>query len=180
MKRGILLGLIAIAAACGGRTTLDDSITGGDASTGSDGGIVFKDGGVILDSGLPPPADASPPPFDGGVGDAGGPGGPISCGNGVCNAPAETCCVTFNGQTLNETCTPAGQCSGASFDCSGAESCPNGEVCCGHFTQQSQSASCAPKCQGGFQNPQICETSAECPPNLTCQQSPFGFKVCRP
>ncbi|HEY1955298.1 MAG TPA: hypothetical protein VGH28_06790 [Polyangiaceae bacterium] len=185
MRRGIILGLATALVACGGRTTLDDSNTG-DASTPSDGGIVVKDGSLPFEGGPPPPPPDSgppPPPFDGGPPppiDAGGPGGPIMCGNAVCNAPIETCCVTFGGQQLNESCAPSGQCQGASFDCSGAASCPFGEVCCGSFSQQSQGASCAPKCQGGFQNPQICETDGECPQGTTCKPSPVGFKVCRP
>lgn len=182
MTRWTSLALLAALAACGGRTTLDDSLTGKDASATNDGGIIVQDGGIILDSGFPPP-DASPPPFDGGPPpplDAGGPGGPISCGNGVCNSATETCCVTYNGQSLSQTCTPIGSCQGATFDCSSASSCPPGDVCCAQFSQQSQSASCQPACQGGFQNPQLCASTAECPQGTTCKPTPFGFNVCRP
>jgi hypothetical protein len=177
----ILFFLVA-SAACGGRTTLDDSIQ--DASIiGQDGGVIGKDGGPIQGDAQPPPP---PPPEDGGPPppppiDAGPPpGNPIDCGNATCNSSTEVCCVTFNGQTLNEACTPQGQCNGAPFACSSASSCSNGDVCCASFTQQKQSSQCQPKCQGGFQNPQLCATSAECPQGTTCKPSPFGFSTCRP
>jgi hypothetical protein len=180
MKRAALLGLITTTAfACGGRTMLADLPTDAsvapDGGTSKDGGVIGQDGGVIVfDGGVPMP-DASPPPID-----AGPPPGIIQCGTSVCNGSTETCCVTYNGQTLNETCTPQGQCQGASFDCSGASSCPPGEVCCGSFSQTSQGAQCVSTCQGGWQHPQICETDTECPQGETCRSSPFGFKVCRP
>ena len=184
MKRAWLVPVLLSCAACGGRTTLDDSLSG-DASVAGDGGVVGSEGGVVVpqDGGVVvidatvPIADASPPPpTDGGTFV-----GTIQCGTASCDAATQTCCVTFSGQSLNETCTAQGQCkNGASFDCSSAASCPPNEVCCASFTQTQQGASCAPACQGGFQNPQICATSAECPNGQTCQSSPFGFKVCRP
>ncbi len=184
MKRAATLGLIAITLfACGGRTTLDDLSSGDAATPGSDGGIPGNDGGVIVDAiAPPPPSDAiAPPPFDGGPPPIdGGTTGTIQCGQSTCSASTDVCCVTFNGQSTSETCTPPNQCQGAQFDCSGAASCPPGEVCCGSFSQQKQGASCAPACQGGFQNPQICQTSAECPNGLTCKPTPLGFDVCRP
>src|SRR5512142_478392 len=111
MKR-TLLGLVVLVLACGGRTTLDDSVD--DAGLGVDGSPIGKDGGPIgvdggpigvdagpigIDGG-PIGVDAAPPPFD-----AGPPPGPIQCGNTTCNASTDVCCVTYNGQTLNETCT---------------------------------------------------------------------------
>ena len=186
----VFLGLLAlpiVVGACGGRTTLDDSdVDGGIGQDGgpivTDGGPIQNDGGPILIDGGPIQVDASPPPFDGGPPplDAGPPPEPIQCGNSSCDPQTQVCCVTFNGQNVNETCTNQGQCNGASLGCTSAASCPNGEVCCATLTQQQQSAQCAQQCQGGFQNPQLCATNAECPKGQTCQQSPFGLMVCRP
>jgi len=183
--KGIFWGLLALCcAACGGRTTLDDSDFDASA-TNDDGGIIGKDGGPIGNDGGPIQVDASPPPpFDGGPPppiDAGPPPpAPIQCGNSSCNAQTQVCCVTFNGQNVSETCTAQGQCNGAALSCTSAASCPSNEVCCATLTQQQQSADCEPQCQGGFQHPQLCATTAECPSGLTCKNSPFGLKVCRP
>jgi hypothetical protein len=179
----ILFLLVVCTAACGGRTTLDD-LTDGDASViGPDGGVIGKDSGPIQVDAQPPPPP--PPPEDGGPPppppiDAGPPPAPIQCGTASCNAQTQVCCVTFNGQNVTETCTPQGQCSGASLSCTSAASCTNGEVCCATLSQQQQSAQCQTKCQGGFQNPQLCATSAECPQGTTCKSSPLGLKTCRP
>ena len=181
MKR--IFCLLALVAAGGGRTTLDDSDL--DASLGQDGGVIGKDGGPIQNDGGPIQVDASPPPpFDGGPPppiDAGPPPpGPIQCGNTTCNPQTQVCCVTFNGQQINEACTGQGQCNGAALSCTSASSCPPNEVCCATLTQTQQSADCEPQCQGGFQHPQLCATTAECPSGTTCKNSPFGLKVCRP
>ena len=185
MARARFLGLIAIAVvACGGRTMLADTPSGEDASVGEDGGVIGQDGGIVFkDATPPPPFDAGPPPIDGAPPppiDGGTFGGPIQCGSTVCNGSIETCCVTYNGQNLNEICAPIGQCQGASFDCSSEKRCPPNEVCCGHFSQTGQGSDCAPSCQGGFGNPQLCATTAECPAGQTCKPTPFGFKTCRP
>lgn len=191
MKHSSLLGLFAIGlgsglVACGGRTTLDDLgdldsgiITSDSGIIGSDGGIVPKDSGIVPpDAGPPPPPplDAGPPPPQ----DAGSPGGPISCGNATCNSSSQVCCVTFSGQTVSETCTPQGQCTGAALACTSVAACPPNEVCCGNFSQTKQGSQCAPACQGGFQNPQLCAKNAECPKGTTCKNSPLGVKTCRP
>jgi len=176
----IFLGLLLVGA-CGGRTTLDDSNI--DGSVGQDGGVIGNDSGPIGIDGGPIGVDAQPPPFDGGPPpiDAGPPPpGPIQCGNTTCNAQTQVCCVTFNGQNVNETCTAQGQCNGASLSCTSASSCPNGEVCCATLTQQQQSSQCQTQCQGGFQHPQLCASDGECPNGTTCKNSPFGLKVCRP
>jgi hypothetical protein len=181
----IFFGLLALApsifGACGGRTTLDDSDF--DGSVGQDGGVIGNDAGPIqIDTG--PVMDAMPPDFDGGPPppiDAGPPPpSPIQCGTSSCDPQTEVCCVTFNGQTINEACTAQGKCSGASLGCTSAASCPSGEVCCGTFTQTEQDSKCQTTCGGGFQHPQLCATNAECPSGTTCKNSPFGLKVCRP
>lgn len=181
MKR-IFLGLLVLGAACGGRTTLDDSNL--DASVGQDGNVILKDSGPIQNDSGPILVDASPPPpFDGGPPpppDAGPPPQPIQCGNTTCNPQTQVCCVTFNGQTTNETCTPQGQCNGAALSCTSAANCPPNEVCCATLTQTQQSSQCQAQCQGGFQHPQLCGTDAECPQGTTCKPSPFGVKICRP
>jgi hypothetical protein len=186
MKRTLVLGVV-LCAACGGRTTLDDSVDGAPIGVdggpigvdggpiGIDGGPIGIDGGPIGIDGGPVDVDAAPPPFD-----AGPPGNPIQCGNTTCNSSTDVCCVTANGQVVNEACTPIGQCKGAAFSCSSASSCPNNEVCCATFTQTQQTSQCQSACQGGFQNPQLCASTAECPNGLTCKQTPFGFKTCRP
>jgi hypothetical protein len=184
VKRVIgFLGLLLIAAACGGRTTLDDTDTDASAPP-QDGSIPVQDSGPILidggpievDATLPPPLDAGPPPLP----DSGPPPEPIQCGTTTCDPQTQVCCVTFNGQNVNETCTNQGQCNGASLSCTSASSCPPNEVCCATLTQQQQSSQCASQCAGGFQNPQLCASSTECPKGQTCQNSPFGLKVCRP
>jgi hypothetical protein len=167
--------------ACGGRTTLDDTET--DASVGQDGGIIVKDGGPIQNDSGPIQVDASPPPLDAGpppLPDAGPLPGQIQCGTSTCDAQTQVCCVTFNGQTVNETCTAQGQCNGAALSCTSAASCPPNEVCCATLTQTQQSSQCQNQCQGGFQHPQLCATDGECPQGQTCKNSPFGLKVCRP
>ncbi len=188
MKRTYLgLGLLVVLGACGGRTTLDDSVDDSGTSVdgspigkdggpigvdagpiGIDGGPIGVDGGPIFVDASPPFADASPPPTS------------IQCGNTTCNSSTQVCCVTYNGQTLQETCTAQGQCQGGGFACSSASSCPNNEVCCATITQTQQTSKCQTACQGGFQNPQLCATTAECPSGLTCKPTPFGFSVCRP
>ena len=186
MKRTVFFGVLALGFwACGGRTTLDDSDF--DASATQDGGVIGKDSGPIQNDGGPIQMDAAPPPFDGGPpppppdgGPPPPPPGPIQCGNATCNPQTQVCCVTFNGQTVNETCTAQGQCNGAALSCTSASSCPPNEVCCATLTQQQQSSQCQPQCQGGFQHPQLCATDAECPQGTTCKPSPFGPKVCRP
>jgi hypothetical protein len=167
--------LLAVLAACGGRTTLDDSIQ--DASVTQDGGVIIKDGGPIQNDGGPIQIDAQPPPPPP---DASPPPQPIQCGTSSCDPNTQVCCVTFNGQNVNETCTAQGQCSGAALACTNAASCPPNEVCCATLTQQQQSSQCQAQCQGGFQHPQLCSTDAECPQGMTCKNSPFGLKVCRP
>jgi Cys-rich repeat protein len=164
-------------AACGGRTDLGDETAPEDGSVGLD--VVLPDGGIVpgdsggIDAGqsdggtLP---DASPPP------DA-GTGTPIQCGTTTCDSDTEVCCVTFMGQTVSETCTSQTACSGFSLTCSSAQNCDNGEVCCASFPTGAQ---CAPACKGGFQNPQLCASSSECPKGQTCQTTPFGYKICRP
>ena len=183
MKR-IFLGLLALVAACGGRTTLDDSTTD-DASVLQDSGIIVKDGGPISNDGGPIFVDASPPSTDAAPPpppplDAGPQPQPIQCGTSTCDPQTQVCCVTFSGQTVTEACTNQGQCKGAELSCTSAASCPAIEVCCATLTQQSQSAQCAPQCKGGFQNPQLCATDAECPQGTTCKNSPLGLKICRP
>ncbi len=175
MKHVLSWAIVVGIAACGGRTTLSDDTSLVDGSTtfdGSitpDGGVIIQDGGVIIPD-ASPPIDASPPQEA---------GTPITCGTTTCTTP-EVCCVTFGNQQVNYACTQQGQCQGASLDCTSAANCPPNEVCCASFSQQSVSSGCAPQCQGGFQNPQLCATNAECPQGTTCKSSQIGFKICRP
>ena len=165
-------------AACGGRTNLgdDEPILDGsvvvDASITPDGGVI-QDGGIVVFDVAPPPDDALPPPPP-------PDGGPITCGKVSCNSATEVCCVTFGNQQVTYACTQQGQCQGASLDCTSAASCPSNEVCCGNLSQQNIGSQCEPQCAGGFQNPQLCATSAECPKGTTCKSSQIGFKICRP
>ncbi len=184
MKR--VLGLIVLAAACGGRTNLgdDDIVTDADLLDGSittnDGGVVVKDASIGSDGGVIF-VDASLPPSDGGVIVVDSGGGAIVCGNTTCDSNTDFCCVTFNGgQQVQEDCVSNGStCQGASLTCTSAASC-NGEVCCASVNGQSITAACAPQCQGGFQNPQLCAIDSECPKNQTCKNGPLGLKTCRP
>lgn len=70
---------------------------------------------------------------------------------------------------------------GASFSCTSAANCTNGDVCCGAFQMQSIKATCMPQC--GNQQPQLCLTDKECKqPGYTCRVIPQlqGLKVCAP
>jgi hypothetical protein len=163
--------LAATLLACGGRTDLGErvEVDGGlppeDAS-----GLDIAIGDVVgpPDVGIDslPPVDAGPPPG-------------IQCGTDICNPQTEVCCVTFGGMMIQESCTDPMSCGGAALTCSSAQSCPMGEVCCGFFMMGNAGSKCEPMCKGGFQNPQLCATDAECPMGQTCKNSPFGFKTCR-
>ncbi len=167
--------LLALASACGGRTTLDDSTTT-DSGTELDA-IVGVDVSGQPDSSF---VDVVVGPPDGGVTvDSGPPNPPIPCGTSQCDPSTEVCCVTFGGQTLSETCTAPTACNGAALTCASAANCPLGDVCCANFSQTTPGSQCALKCQGGFQNPQLCALDSECPTGETCKNGPFGLKICR-
>lgn len=176
--RRALLGLVCLVA-CGGRTEL------GGETLGEDGGIIPTDGSVsdspnsrdVTVSDGPILPDVAPPPFD-----SGPPvGPPIQCGMTTCNSADQVCCLTFMGMTGGASCTAPTACMGIPLACSSAIDCPMGEVCCGSFGGMGAppGSRCRPMCMGGFNNPQLCASSAECPTGLTCQPTPFGYKVCR-
>lgn len=166
------LGL-AITGACGGTT---QNIGGSGDGGGTDG----SDSSTGADA---PGADASSSDASGK--DAvsqvdGGSVGPVQCGPQTCNAP-QICCVDTQQRTA-QCQDPSQNCDGFPITCSSAQSCQNGNVCCGSYSQQDGvSTDCqAAPCPTGFGNFQLCATDQECPPGETCRPLQQGAHVCRP
>ena len=123
MKLAIWLAVAALGTACG---TTPIKVAGEIAGEGDAGTLIAQDGGpsptqdggpVTADGGpLPPAQDAGPTTPMGGV----------VCGQGLCDATREDCCVS-RGQ---QTCGARGSCPGTTLSCSGAASCPMGQQCC--------------------------------------------------
>jgi len=165
--------IVSLAAvACGGSvassddTSLDGSTsTSNDATTSSlDGSTTGSDGGVVT-------VDAGPPVQ------------PVACGDAGCDPSTQVCCVTVKGpQNIQQQCVANGSCQGSSFSCTGSANCPNGEVCCADFQGGggggSVTTTCKSQCAGGFQEPQLCQSAAECPPGDQCRQIFGGLKAC--
>jgi len=107
---------------------------------------------------------------------------PIACGMEECDPASEVCCATFNGAA----CIPADQdCQGATITCTSVAQCDDGEICCGTFGGGNGQTSCTSEpCGGGGPGSgvQLCESDAECPPDVPCEPAPggIGFNFCNP
>ena len=164
----ITLTGLTIAAGCGG--AVEDTLT-----TNLDAGGSVTDGSVrpTVDATVMPPPDSAvspPPPAS------------VPCGDaGTCDPSVQVCCVTLQGQQVFNACVAKGSCKGSSFACTSAANCPQGQVCCGTLSGGGAiNASCKTSCQGGFQEPQLCKSNAECTaPGDTCQPAVGGLSVCR-
>ena len=147
--------------ACGGDSTNDDA--GADATQGTDSGsdVATNDSG----SDSTPTSDACVP-VDGGLACD---GLHIACGNNLCDAGAQVCCINDGG--TKETCTvapvtdsgkppPPNACTGTSMTCDEAADCPSGQICCGFVGSAGGFATkCQTSCGTGLQ---FCHGSAEC------------------
>jgi hypothetical protein len=162
---------VALAGACGGSTV--NNGTGDDGGTGMDSGNNFETGtndtGSMTDGGNM--VDSSGPPGDGGS------VGPVHCGMATCNPP-QVCCV--DPQMMSEACTDPNACMGIPINCSGAASCPMGDVCCGSFQNMMVSVGCTPGSMCPMGSAQLCQMSSECPMGERCRMGPGGFRICRP
>jgi len=149
----------------------------GGASPGVGGG---GDGGF----GAGPGSGGSDPVGVGGSGQTSTGSGdpPIACGMEECDPASEVCCATFNGAA----CIPADQdCQGATITCTSVAQCDDGEICCGTFGGGNGQTSCTSEpCGGGGPGSgvQLCESDAECPPDVPCEPAPggIGFNFCNP
>ena len=104
---------------------------------------------------------------------------PIPCGMGACDPSTQFCCIIF--QPASQMCLATGSpCMGAALSCTSASSCTSGDVCCADIMGTKVSSSCKPKCAGGFMEPQLCASSAECTPPDTCRMILGGYKACAP
>lgn len=168
--------------ACGGSTSPDLTSTSdaGDEGTSvprGPSGTIVEDGGTLS-------GDAS-----------GGPGGSVKtlpCGTATCRVPAESCCLTDNGDgTFTFACVVGASCPSATaggntpvaLGCSSSVNCAAGSVCC--ITQQNENSgdqngdngdrgksSCKPSC--GSQEAQLCDPKATdngCPASAPCSTS---------
>jgi hypothetical protein len=165
-----LLGLLAGAGGCGGRT--DDASPGGDTGAvvdAADGGTdAARD--VIFDV----TADASSPidAVADGLAPVAAPGH-VSCGAaGVCDLSTQICCEKADGADLGTpSCVTGTTCPGrydAIIACEKQSDCTRaGEVCCGSIGLNGNlHASCAADCGTAAQR---CSTSAECIGGLACE-----------
>lgn len=185
----------ATAGTTGGPTTTSSATTGagGDGGIGSvavsavgvggsgNGGSPGVGGGG--DGGFEPGVGGSGPGVGGGAQTSTGSGDPpIACGMEECDAATEVCCATLNGAA----CIPADEdCQGAAISCTSAAQCDAGEVCCGTFGGMSGQASCtSDPCgeDGPGSGIILCETEAECPPDVPCEPAPggVGISFCNP
>lgn len=161
----------------GGATDVAVGVGGsgdGGASPGVGGG---GDGGFGPGSGGSDPGVGGSGQTSTGSGDT-----PIACGMAECDPASEVCCATFNGAA----CIPADEdCQGATISCTSVAQCDDGEICCGTFGGGNGQASCTSEpCGGGGPGSgvQLCETDAECPPDVPCEPAPGGIdlKFCNP
>lgn len=178
MKR-VVLALAAsfsLAAACGGRSTLDLAVI----ELRTDGGA--SDAQVLVD-GAPSDAPGDAPADgakDGPTQDAISITTLVPCGTEACYPSTEECCVQMG---AGARCTLKGQCQGVPLTCTGSNTCPTGDVCCFSFGGGQPSASCSASCGGGGRGGgsfQLCAAPSDCPNGEPCVQTPFGVQVCLP
>lgn len=116
-----------------------------------------------------PPAPPPPRPPEG--------EGLIACGNTVCKAHVQECCVEVGGGFPTPSCTPVGKCqSSVTLSCSSAQSCPGRQVCCANVNGGNGGgieATCQRECPGM----QLCASPNECE-NGFCRRTPIGIGIC--
>lgn len=163
---------------------------------GSGGGT----GGDIFTGGFGPGGDATGGAAQGGAaqggdaqGGAGGQGGDGGMGganptNVLCDDQASLCdtagdakcCLPYDG-ALQPQCLPQGNCPAnhTTVECDGPGDCPMNQDCCGTFMAgEYTTLQCSTNCGAQVI---ICDTTADCNGNDTCQGSiflPTGYQVC--
>lgn len=105
----------------------------------------------------------------------------LPCGNTVCDAGTQSCCLTQNG----EFCVGADEgCPGIELTCTGAANCGANELCClvgsmGNIGSECVADAECPNGPGpGNNGVQLCESSAECPQGKVCEPNMFGVLRC--
>jgi hypothetical protein len=94
-----------------------------------------------------------------------GPSG-IRCGNAVCSAGLQVCCVSLSSAALD--CTPPAECTnmgGLAVSCDGPEDCGAGQHCCMPSGALMQTTCTSGSCLAGLA---MCHSSADCAPAETC------------
>ena len=174
-----LAACFALAAACGGRSTLDLTV------------VELRADGGSVGSGADAAGDGS---GDDGAGDAQGDGSHdgstqdaisittlVQCGMEACYPATEDCCFQLG---VGERCALKGACAGGvPLTCTGSNTCPTGEACCLSLGGGQPSATCKASCGGGGGGRgggglQLCTSSSDCPSGSQCVPTPFGVQVC--
>lgn len=160
LTRAVALSLLTLGA-CGGDSTNDDA--GADATQGNDAGndAVASD----ASSDVAADVDKTCVAVEGGLPCD---GLHVACGNLLCDAGTQVCCINDGG--AKETCAvapptdggkpPPNSCTATKMACDEAADCPNGQVCCGFVGASGGfNTACQPSCGTGLQ---FCHGSAEC------------------
>ena len=155
-----LITATAAAAACGGDVATNPNVNDNpDSSQAGDTSTTMGDSSTAPDTSTPL--------------------APLPCGMATCDPSTQVCCVTF--QPTTETCIAiGGPCMGGTLACSSSLNCTGGEVCCLDYGMGGASTTCKPSCLGGFQEPQLCASDAECKAPDTCRMIYGGYKACAP
>ena len=167
------------AAACGGSTasseTGDASVDGNNSSGGSSSSSGSSSGGTGSGSGSGGTSSGSgsggiSSSSSSGSGGMGVPvdGGPVPCGQAVCNSP-QICCESAGVKGGGRQCDDASDCKGISVGCT-ADTCPMGSLCCGSLTATMGMVSGATQCQTSCNQGQgqLCSPMAPCPNGEAC------------
>lgn len=154
----------------GGQSSNGGSSTSDGGASTSDGGASAQGGGTVVVDGGGPSMGGAPPSTT------------INCGMTSCDAATQQCCGTQGGAS----CIDIGDdCPGVVLSCSSAANCTGDDVCCLSGSGPGDAeAVCAPQCKGGGGpgggSIQLCQDSAECPPNIDCVEIFGGFFACDP
>ncbi len=96
----------------------------------------------------------------------------VSCGNQICKAPNQVCCVK---KGRAPRCTGADACrsgEAGAFRCDGRMDCPSGMQCCLEYSGGSY---CGTEC---VDEPSLCESVSDCPPRMA--GTLFELEACAP
>jgi len=183
--RLLLIGALAVVAACAGANAVDvfsgdggagssDASTSSDGTATGDGSTSTGDSGNRPDTGNPNTGNPDP--------------GVVTCGGDQCartGALREVCCFTANGATCQAEAL-ANACDGSRLFCDEKADCENG-VCCIESAGNGRFATkCLPTCTTDALRFQVCKTNGECqsgsckaydcgsgiPPLKFCQRPP--------